>query len=83
MAGRRTGRGPAGTCGGGWPPRRVGTRAGAAYDDDDVNIAAIVENGLLIVIAFAFLGLLTGGFVKNNRIRVALLLGVGAIGIVI
>ena len=56
---------------------------GGAYDDDDVNLAAIVENGLLIVIAFAFLGLLTGGFVKNNRVRVALLLGVGAIGVVI
>ncbi|MBO0707885.1 MAG: hypothetical protein J2P43_09415 [Candidatus Dormibacteraeota bacterium] len=48
-----------------------------------MNYAAIIENGLLIVIAFAFLGLLTGGFVKDNRIRVALLLGVGAIGVVI
>lgn len=61
----------------------AGARVGAAYDDDEVNYAAIIENGLLIVIAFAFLGLLTGGFVKDNRIRVALLLGVGAIGVVI
>jgi hypothetical protein len=54
-----------------------------AYDDGEVNYAAIIENGLLIVIALAFLGLLTGGFVKDNRIRVALLLGIGVIGVVI
>ena len=56
---------------------------GGAYDDDEVNYAGIIENGLLIVIALAFLGLLSGGFVKDNRIRIALLLGVGAIGVVI
>lgn len=60
-----------------------GVRRGGAYDDDDVNYAAILENGALIVIALAFLGLLTGGFVKDNRLRIALLLGVGAIGVVI
>ena len=48
-----------------------------------MNYAAIIENGALIVIALAFLGLLTGGFVKDNRIRIALLLGVGAIGVII
>lgn len=48
-----------------------------------MNYAAIIENGALIVIAIAFLGLLTGGLVKSNRLRVLLLLGVGVIGVVI
>ncbi len=48
-----------------------------------VNYAGIIENGLLVVIALAFLGLLTGGFVKDNRVRLALLLGIGVIGVVI
>lgn len=65
------------------PLRRRPALGGQRTIDDDVNYAAIIENGLLVVIAFGFLGLLTGGFVKDNRLRVALLLGIGVIGVVI
>ncbi|MGH7922791.1 MAG: hypothetical protein ACREQM_23025 [Candidatus Dormibacteraceae bacterium] len=48
-----------------------------------MNYAALIENGLLVVIAIAFLGLLGGGFVKNPRVRILLLLGVGVTGVII
>lgn len=48
-----------------------------------MDYAAIIENGLLVVMAIGFLGLLGGGFVKNPRLRIILILAVGVVGVIV